>query len=166
MIAIRPEAQDDFATLRELQRAAFAPSEIEADIADALRAAGDHVPELCLVATDEGTIVGHVMLSTAHVEAEPVLGLGPIAVDPARQNQGIGSALMRQAIARANATGYPLIGLLGHPAYYPRFGFEPAEATFGITTKFDAPPEAWMALALPAYEPRIRGRFRYAEAFG
>ena len=96
MIAIRPEAQDDFATLRELQRTAFAPSELEAEIADALRAAGDHVPELCLVATDEGTIVGHVMLSTAHV----------------------------------------------------------------------APPDAWMALALPAHEPRIRGRFRYAEAFG
>ena len=105
-------------------------------------------------ADDEGTIVGHVMLSTAHVGAETVLGLGPIAVDPARQNEGIGSALMREAIARANATGYPLIGLLGHPAYYPRFGFEPAEATFGITTKYDAPPEAWMALALPAYEPR------------
>jgi len=73
---------------------------------------------------------------------------------------------MREAIARSNATSYPLIALLGHPAYYPRFGFEPAEATFAITTKYDAPAEAWMALALPAYEPHIRGRFRYAEAFG
>ena len=68
--------------LRELQLAAFAPSELEADIADALRAAGDHVPELCLVASDDDALVGHVMLSKAHVEAHPALGLGPIAVDP------------------------------------------------------------------------------------
>ncbi len=73
---------------------------------------------------------------------------------------------MREAIERASRTDYPLIALLGHPAYYPRFGFRPAEATFGITSQYDAPPEAWMALALPAYEPHIRGRFRYAEAFG
>lgn len=167
MITIRPEEPQDFPRLRELQRDAFAPSELEAEIADALRAASDHVPELCLVAVDDdGTIVGHVMLSRAHVDADPVLGLGPIAVDRARQHEGIGSKLMRETIDRASATAYPLIALLGHPAYYPRFGFQPAEANFGITSKGDAPPEAWMALALPAYEPRIRGRFRYAEAFG
>ena len=62
-------------------------------------------------------------------------------------------------------TATPLIGLLGHPAYYPRFGFRPAEATFGITSAYEAPPEAWMALALPAYRPQVRGRFRYADAF-
>jgi predicted N-acetyltransferase YhbS len=73
---------------------------------------------------------------------------------------------MREAIERARRTEYPLIALLGHPAYYPPFGFRPAEATFGITTHYQAPPEAWMALALPAYEPHIRGAFRYAPAFG
>ena len=85
---IRPEQPGEFARLRELQLAAFAPSDYEADIVDARRAAGDHVCELCLVATDGDTIVGHVMLSTAHVEAVPVLALGPIAVEPTRQNQG------------------------------------------------------------------------------
>ncbi|HEY6891169.1 MAG TPA: hypothetical protein VI300_25415, partial [Solirubrobacter sp.] len=74
--------------------------------------------------------------------------------------------LMQEAIERASRTEYPLIALLGHPTYYPRFGFRPAEATFGITTRYDAPPEAWMALALPAYEPQIRGAFQYDEAFG
>jgi predicted N-acetyltransferase YhbS len=166
VITIRPERPGDFDRLRELNRAAFAPSELEAEIVDALRAAGDHVPELCLVALRGEAIVGHVMLSRAHVESDPALGLGPIAVDPAHQHDGVGTRLMRETIERASATDYPLIALLGHPAYYPRFGFQPAEATFGITSKYDAPPEAWMALALPAYEPRIRGRFRYAEAFG
>jgi putative acetyltransferase len=164
--AIRPEEPRDFAALRELQRAAFAPSEYEADIVDALRAAHDHVPNLCLVALDGATIVGHVMLSHARVDDHPALGLGPIAVDPARQNEGIGTALMHEVIERASRTEYPLIALLGHPAYYPRFGFRPAEATFAITTQFDAPPEAWMALPLPAYDPAIRGAFVYADAFG
>ena len=76
---------------------------------------------------------------------------------------------MREAIERAQPTEYPLIALLGHPAYYPRFGFRPAAATFGITTIYDAPPEAWMALTLPAYEPQhprplpLRPRLRRGE---
>ena len=73
---------------------------------------------------------------------------------------------MEAAIEQARETRYTLIALLGHPAYYPRFGFEPAEATFGVTSKYEAPPEAWMALALPAYTRDVRGRFRYAPAFG
>jgi putative acetyltransferase len=166
---IRSEQPEDFAVLRELDLAAFAPSALEAEIVDVLRAAGDHVPELTLVARlDDGTIAGHVVLSRATIEPDdhPALGLGPLAVAPEHQRAGIGAALMREAIARAADTDYPLIALLGHPAYYPRFGFEPAEAAFGISSKYDAPPEAWMALALPAYTPAIRGRFRYADAFG
>jgi putative acetyltransferase len=161
---IRPEEPEDYAAIRALHLAAFAPSEIEAEIVDALRAAGDHVPDLCLVAQRDG-IVGHVMLSKATIGEHPALGLGPIGVDPAFQGQGIGAELMREAISRAERTEYPLIALLGHPAYYPRFGFQPAEATFGITSNYEAPPEAWMARALPAYTPQVRGRFSYAAAF-
>lgn len=165
-MTIRPEQPQDFAAARELHRQAFAPSTLEAEIVDGLRQDGDHVPELCLVALDDtDTLVGHVVISKAKVEHHDALALGPIAVDPARQNQGIGSALMRAVIERANATRYPLIALLGHPGYYPRFGFAPAAATFGITTKYAAPPEAWMALALDAYDPGVRGRFSYAGAF-
>jgi putative acetyltransferase len=163
---IRPETDADHAAIRALHRAAFAPSEVEAVIVDALRAAGDHVAELCLVALDGDTVAGHVMLSRATIGNEhPALGLGPIAVDPARQGAGIGAALMRAVIERAASTAYPLIALLGHPGYYPRFGFRPAAAAFGVTTTYDAPPEAWMALALPAYAPDVRGVFRYAPAF-
>jgi putative acetyltransferase len=164
-VNLRPERPADFDAIRALHLAAFAPSTIEAAIADDLRRAQDHVPELCLVATQNGTLLGHVMLSHAHVGEEAALALGPIGVDPAQQQQGIGSALMHEAIERASRTEYPLIALLGHPAYYPRFGFRPAEATYGITTHYDAPPEAWMALALPAFAPHIRGAFRYAPAF-
>ena len=166
---LRPEHAADHDAIRALHLAAFAPSTFEAEIVDALRAANDDVPDLCLVASDgdgDETIVGHVMLSHAHVGEHPALGLGPIGVDPARQHQGIGAALMQEAIERASRTEYPLIALLGHPTYYPRFGFRPAAATFGITTHYQAPPEAWMALALPAYAPHIRGAFRYAPAFG
>jgi putative acetyltransferase len=163
---IRPEHPDDYAAIRALHRAAFAPSEVEAEIVDGLRAAGDHVPDLCLVADEDGAVVGHVMLSQARVEAHPALGLGPIAVDAAHQRHGFGAALMREAIRRAGDTDFALIALLGHPAYYPRFGFVPAAETLGVTTAYDAPPEAWMALTLPAYEPGVRGAFHYAAAFG
>ena len=113
---LRPEEPRDFDAIRALDLAAFAPSELEADIADGLRAADDHVPDLCLVAVeDDDDRPGHVMLSRAHVGEYPALGLGPIAVDPAHQHHGIGGALMREAIERASRTEYPLIALLGHP---------------------------------------------------
>jgi putative acetyltransferase len=161
-VRIRPERPGDEAAIHALQLAAFGGSTIEAEIVDRLRAAGDLV--ISLVATDGDALVGHIALSKAHVEDHEALGLGPIGVEPARQDEGIGAALMEAAIAEARSTRYPLIALLGHPAYYPRFGFRPAEATYGIT--YDAPAEAWMALPLPAYTPRVRGRFRYAPAFG
>ena len=163
---IRPEQPADYAAIRALHTRAFAPSDIEAQIVDALRADHHHVPELCLVAINNDEVVGHVMLSEAIVGGtHKALGLGPIAVDPAHQNHGIGAALMREAIERAQPTEYTLIALLGHPGYYPRFGFAPAAETLDVTTTYDAPPEAWMALKLPAYAPRVKGTFRYARAF-
>ena len=100
---LRPEEPQDFAALRELHRRAFAPGDYEADVVEALRAADAHVPELCLVAiSDDDAILGHVMISHALVDVYFAFALGPIAVDPAHQNQGIGSALMREVIGRAS----------------------------------------------------------------
>jgi len=133
-VNLRPEEPRDFEAIRALDLAAFAPSVLEADITERLRAATDHVPDLCLVAVeDDETVRGHVTLSRAHVGEYPALGLGPIAVDPAHQHHGIGGALMREAIERARRTEYPLIALLGHPAYYPPFGFRPAERQSALT---------------------------------
>jgi predicted N-acetyltransferase YhbS len=155
---IRPERPADHERIRALHEAAF-PTDLEAQLVDDLRAAGDHVPELCLVHPH-----GHVMISRARVDQHLALGLGPIAVDPQHQGQGIGGELMRATIEQAQTTGYTLIALLGHPTYYPRFGFKPGRE-LGVETTYEAPPEAWMVLPLPAYTPDVRGTFHYARAF-
>ncbi len=161
---IRPEAPEDAAAVRALHLAAFAPSTVEAEILDALRAAGDLVPALTLVAEREGAIAGHVAISRAWVEDVEVLALGPIGVLPAVQHGGIGAALMRATLAAASGTSYPLVALLGHADYYPRFGFESADA-LGLACPYPVAPEHWMAYRLPAYDASVRGAFRYADAF-
>jgi putative acetyltransferase len=161
---IRPEAPEDAAAVRALHLAAFAPSTVEAEILDALRAAGDLVPALTLVAEREGAIAGHVAISRAWVEDVEVLALGPIGVLPAVQHGGIGAALMRATLAAAAGTSYPLVALLGHADYYPRFGFESADA-LGLAFPYPVAPESWMAYRLPAYDASVRGAFRYADAF-
>ncbi|MEZ0292636.1 MAG: GNAT family N-acetyltransferase [Solirubrobacteraceae bacterium] len=164
---IRPELADDAPAIRALQLAAFAPSRLEADIVDGLRADGDLVRSL--VAVQDGELAGHVAISRAQVappDGAPVevLALGPIGVLPERQGRGLGSALMRATLAAAAATPWPLIALLGHAEYYPRFGFEPAGA-LGLDCPYPAAPEHWMAYRLPAYDAALRGAFRYAPAF-
>jgi len=96
---------------------------------------------------------------------DEALALAPMAVVPGRQRQGVGTALIEEALRRAEETGFPLIVVVGHAAYYPRFGFEPA-AALGLRAPFDVPPEAWMARRLPAHAPRARGLITYADAFG
>jgi len=129
------------------------------------RIAREAPAEISLVAEAGGELVGHVLCSRAHVESEPVLALGPIGVLPARQRQGVGSLLMEAAIAEADARGEPLIALLGHPWYYPRFGFRPARA-LGIEPPSDVADEVWLALPLAAHRDDLRGRFRYHPGFG
>ena len=169
---IRPERPGDAAALHALHLAAFAPSTVEAEILDLLRAGGDLVPELSLVAEHNGAITGHVAISRAWVDPDAgaapveveVLALGPIGVEPALQRRGIGAALMRACLDAAARTRWPLIALLGHADYYPRFGFVSADA-LGLRCPYPAAPEHWMAYRLPAYDPALRGAFRYASAF-
>lgn len=123
------------------------------------------IPALSLVAIfPDATIGGHVICTRAHVAATPVAALGPISVRPDRQRQGVGSALMHAVLGAAEAIGEPLVGLLGDPAYYERFGFQLATG-YGI-----APPDAaWRAhfqvRPLAAYDPAIGGAFAYAAPF-
>ena len=95
----------------------------------------------------------------------PILALGPIAVAPDRQGRGIGAAMIAATVARATADGWPVICLLGHATYYPRFGFEPARP-LGIAPQQPWSDEHWMALRLPAWRDGIHGTLRYPEAFG
>jgi putative acetyltransferase len=162
---VRPETAADHDAIRRVHELAFAPSAVEARLVDLLRAAGDLVPELCLVAVEGGRVVGHIAYSRARLDSgHELLSLAPMGVLPERQRDGIGSALVRESLGRARSTGFPLVVVLGHPEYYPRFGFEPA-ARLGVDDPYGAPPEAWMALTLPEYVPEARGRVAYAEAF-
>ena len=165
MLSIRDEQAADQAAIRRVHEAAFGQPD-EADLVDALRAAGDLVPELCLVAESRGELIGHIAFSRAELDSGvEVLALAPVGVLPERQGEGAGSALNRAGLERAAATAFPLVVVLGHAGYYPRFGFEPAER-LGIRAPFEVPAENWMALRLPAYAPGATGTLRYASAFG
>jgi putative acetyltransferase len=165
VLTVRPERPEDYAAARLVQERAFAPSVAEADLVDELRACGAHVPDLCLVAVGEGEIVGHVVFSRARLDSgADVLALAPMAVRPEWQRRGVGSLLLREALERAAGTDFPLVVVVGHPTYYPRFGFEPA-ADYQVRAPFDVPPEAWMLYRLPAYRPEARGLVRYPAAF-
>ncbi len=161
-IAIRAELPGDALAIRDVTRAAFqnAPvaSHTEHYIVDALRDAGALV--ISLVAEEGENIVGHVAVSPVAIEgAADWFGLGPISVLPERQRQGIGSALMRSAIDALRARGAKGCALVGDPAYYARFGFEPAAPMVlpGI------PPEAFQALVLSGAKPS--GTLRFHEGF-
>ena len=162
---IRRERPEDEDAVRALHRAAFAPSELDhGRLVDDLRADGDAVAPLSLVAERGGSVVGHVVCSWGAVDGRPCLALGPIGVLPAHQRRGVGTALMHAVLAAADALGEQAVVLLGHPAYYPRFGFEPAQDN-GI-----APPESWgrdvfMVRRLEAWDGTLRGTFHFPPAF-
>lgn len=123
-----------------------------------------------MVAEREGEIVGHVMISHAKlhsgVATHQVATLSPLAVEPERQRQGIGSMLVRDVVAAAERSGEPLVLVEGDPRFYGRFGFEPA-APHGIefTLPSWAPEEAGQVLRLTGYDPEMRGRVVYPAAF-
>jgi putative acetyltransferase len=164
---IRRETEADHAAVAQVTAAAFG-QEDEARLVEAIRACDEFVPELTLVAQEDGRIVGHVMFSYSALEGSNtrLLQLSPLSVAPDRQNSGIGAALTREALRLADERGEPLVLVLGHPSYYPRFGFRPA-STLGLEAPNpDWPDEAFMAVPLTAYDPSIRGRVTFAPPFG
>jgi putative acetyltransferase len=126
-VVIRPEEARDERAIFGIHARAF-PSDGEARLVDALRAAG--AATISRVAACGGQVVGHVLFSPVRVEGPggsfAALGLAPVAVAPERQRDGIGSALVRAGLAACLDAGHPIVFVLGHSAYYPRFGFAPA----------------------------------------
>jgi putative acetyltransferase len=149
MITIREEASGDLQEIRMVIQTAFGQTE-EADIVDKLRQ--DCPNRILLVAASEDQVVGQVLFTPVTIQAkERILtgmGLPPMAVLPGFQRQGIGSQLVRAGLALIKKRKYPFVIVLGHPRYYPRFGFVPA-SRYGIRSEYESvPEEAFMILVL------------------
>src|SRR5262245_59475859 len=123
--AVRAEQAADADAIRGILLAAFG-REAEARLVDRLNASGKAA--CSLVAEEEGHVLGYVMFSGIVVgdSATPALALAPVAVLPAFQRLGIGSALVSAGIERMRLAGHARVIVVGDPAYYPRFGFVPA----------------------------------------
>ncbi len=148
MLIIRPETTEDKAAIRHVNQEAFNQKD-EAEIIKKLRERG--VLLLSLVAVQDDVLVGHIAFSPVEIASEnssfEAITLAPMAVLPAYQNKGIGSQLVLTSINECRRLGYELVVVLGHPNYYPRFGFTPAKPK-GIKCEFEVPDEAWMVLEL------------------
>jgi len=144
MLTVRPEKPEDMDSIRYVNAQAFG-QENESELIDKLRNRG--VLTISLVAVQDGEIVGHIAFSPVVIESGPssfeAIGLAPMAVLPAYQRQGIGGQLVRAGIEECRRLGHEIIVLVGHPDYYPRFGFVPARPK-GIECEFEVPEEAWM----------------------
>jgi putative acetyltransferase len=149
-VTIRPETQADRGAIREVCGQAFG-RESEGLLVERLRALKAFAPTLSLVADVGGRVVGYVLLFPVKVRMENAeylgLSLGPIAVVPAYQCQGIGGQLIEAAHQAGRILGYRFVVVLGHPSYYPRFGYKLA-ALWQLTNPWGIHNEAYMALEL------------------
>jgi len=148
LLVIRPETCEDEAVIRHVNEEAFGQKE-EGELIEKLRNRG--ILTLSLVAVEDSEIVGHIAFTPAEVESEyssfEVIALAPMAVLPAYQRKGIGSQLVLAGLKDCLRLGHEIIVVLGHPDYYPRFGFVPAKPR-GLECEFEVPDEAWMILEL------------------
>lgn len=165
---IREEQNEDHAAVHALIQSAFESAEHadgnEAELVEALRKGKSFIEPLSLVAEIDGKIVGHILFTKAAVGDASVLLLAPLAVLPAFQRQGVGTALVEEGHRIAKALGFGWCIVLGSEKYYPRFGYLPA-SDFGIISPFEAPRENFMALKLDAAAPAVHGTVRCAEEF-
>jgi putative acetyltransferase len=162
--AIRAETPADAAAIRDINCQAFGQP-AEADLVEALRAGG--YPRLSLVAERDGRVVGHIMFSDLPIVAAagtvPALALAPMAVLPQYQRQGVGSSLVQRGLDRCRDAGHRVVVVLGHRAYYPRFGFSP-ELALRLESPYAGP--SFMALELVAGAlDGVTGRVEYPPPF-
>lgn len=164
---VRPEAAGDVEAIHRVNRLAFG-QDVEADLVDALRRNGGLVVSL-VAEDDSGEICGHVAFSEVTVTGDQgtfrSMGLAPLAVLPERQRTGAGSQLTRAGLDALRRAGHPVVFVLGHPDYYPRFGFQPAEPR-GLRWERPCSPGAFMVLELqPGTLAGRTGVVRYRPEF-
>jgi len=165
---IGPETVEHHAAIHEVNLLAFG-QEDEARLVESLRQSEDFIAELSLVAVEDGRVIGHILFSPIIIEtgeaAIPALSLAPMAVRPEFQNRGIGSELVRQGLKECQRLGHKVVVVIGHPTYYPRFGFSSASAK-GLESPFQVPDEAFMVIQLvPGALDAISGMIRFPPAF-
>lgn len=161
---IRDETRQEHDAIREVNRLAF-NGEVEGELVDRLRADGLVVASL--VAVEQGRVVGHILFSKLTIEAatEPrrAVALAPMAVRPESQRKGVGSALVRRGLEVCRERGHSIVLVVGHPAYYPRFGFSAALAK-NLRSPYSG--DVFMALELtPGALKDVVGTVAYPEAF-
>lgn len=164
-LTIRDETGADRRAVFELNAAAF-PTDAEATLVDALRVSAE--PYISLVAEESHSVVGHIMFTPVSLEPGndlKFMGLAPMAVSPALQRRGIGARLVGAGLDRCRGMEIGAVAVLGHPEYYPRFGFRPS-ADWGIGSEYDVPDNVFMLLELaPDYLENRHGVVRYNAAF-
>ncbi|HEU5140061.1 MAG TPA: N-acetyltransferase [Bacillales bacterium] len=168
MVQIRTEIGTDRKAVKEIHTLAF-EQENEARLVDAIRESNHFIPELSLVAESEGEIVGHILFSRVFLETREqvveILALAPMAVKPEYQNLGIGSRLVEEGLRACRETEFSVVAVLGHPEFYPRFGFVPARPQ-GLLPPFDVADEVFMVSELrPNKLVTIQGKVAYPPAF-
>jgi putative acetyltransferase len=150
MLSIRPEKPEDYEAISRVHRSAFG-QENEARLVEELRKSKEFLPELSLVAVIDGEIVGHILFSPVIIQCRDrnvhALALAPMAVLPEFQRRGIGSQLVEKGLECCRTFGHQIVIVVGHPDYYPRFGFSSARMK-GLEVPFPVPDEAFMVLEL------------------
>ncbi len=168
-IKIRQERESDATQVYEVVKNAFASAPFsdhdEHNLVTRLKTSHAFIPALSIVAELDSKIVGHILFTKITIGDKPALALAPVSVDPTHQSQGIGASLINAGHKVAKALGYRAIVVLGHEAYYPKFGYVKASA-YKIAAPFDVPDENFMVLALSEDALKnYRGMVSYAPEF-
>lgn len=150
MISITSETAEDIAAIREVVTAAFGRPN-EAELVEVIRNSPNFIPQLSLVAKQDGEVLGHILFSPVLIETRggnvAAMALAPLCVSPTHQRQNIGTQLVQAGLTKCRELNHNIIILLGHPHYYQRFGFQTA-SNFGIQAPFLDADEAFMVLEL------------------
>ncbi|HET6871989.1 MAG TPA: N-acetyltransferase [Sporolactobacillaceae bacterium] len=169
MYKLRAEIEEDHAAIREVNDLAFHYGD-ESKLVDNVRESDRYIPELSIIAvTEDNKVIGHILFSVIDIESEngvlQTLALAPMAVRPDFQGQGIGSALVRHGLSECKRLGYGHVVLIGHPDFYPRFGFKPAREK-GLESPIPVPDHVFLACELDAGAlESVSGTIKYPPAF-